>query len=425
VNRLLMAFAFAFALPAAAQDLLVRNATVHTAGAQGTLEGHDVLVQGGVVRAVGANLAAPAGTPVLDAKGRPLTPGLFGGLTGLGIEEVSGEPATVDGGLALGNHMPPLTGVWRPEFDVSIAFNPRSAAVAVNRVEGITFTVLAPASVPGGSFIAGQGSAVVLDGRFDAALEGSRSLFIALGSNALPLSGGSRAGQWMLLDQALSEARPSFNAGTHGLLTPAGKVAFARYLGGGRVVFQVDRAADILQALAFARRTGMRPVIAGGAEAWEVAAELKAAQVPVLLDALVNLPSSFDALGSTLQNAARLHQAGVRVAFSQGGDATHNARKIRQLAGNAVANGLPWEAALAGLTSAPADIFGLSAQRGRIEVGQVADLVLWSGDPLEVNTLAEQVWFAGKPASMRSRQTELRDRYLAPEGALPRAYSGR
>ena len=425
MNRLLMAFAFAFALPAAAQDLLVRNATVHTAGAQGTLDGHDVLVQGGVVRAVGANLAAPAGTPVLDAKGRPLTPGLFGGLTGLGIEEVSGEPATVDGGLALGNHMPPLTGVWRPEFDVSIAFNPRSAAVAVNRVEGITFTVLAPASVPGGSFIAGQGSAVVLDGRFDAALEGSRSLFIALGSNALPLSGGSRAGQWMLLDQALSEARPSFNAGTHGLLTPAGKVAFARYLGGGRVVFQVDRAADILQALAFARRTGMRPVIAGGAEAWEVAAELKAAQVPVLLDALVNLPSSFDALGSTLQNAARLHQAGVRVAFSQGGDATHNARKIRQLAGNAVANGLPWEAALAGLTSAPADIFGLSAQRGRIEVGQVADLVLWSGDPLEVNTLAEQVWFAGKPASMRSRQTELRDRYLAPEGALPRAYSGR
>lgn len=425
MNRLLIPLAFAFALPAAAQDLLVRNATVHTAGAQGTLDGHDVLVQGGVVRAVGANLAAPAGTPVLDAKGRPLTPGLFGGLTGLGIEEVSGEPATVDGGLALGNHMPPLTGVWRPEFDVSIAFNPRSAAVAVNRVEGITFTVLAPASVPGGSFIAGQGSAVVLDGRFDAALEGSRSLFIALGSNALPLSGGSRAGQWMLLDQALSEARPSFNAGTHGLLTPAGKVAFARYLGGGRVVFQVDRAADILQALAFARRTGMRPVIAGGAEAWEVAAELKAAQVPVLLDALVNLPSSFDALGSTLQNAARLHQAGVRVAFSQGGDATHNARKIRQLAGNAVANGLPWEAALAGLTSAPADIFGLSEQRGRIEVGQVADLVLWSGDPLEVNTLAEQVWFAGKPASMRSRQTELRDRYLAPEGALPRAYSGR
>jgi hypothetical protein len=424
VSRLLMALLLLVALPASAQDLLVRNATVHTAGPQGTLQNHDVLVQGGVVRAIGPGLSAPAGATVVDAKGRPLTPGLFGGLTGLGIEEVSGEPATVDGSLALGNHAPPHTGVWRPEFDVSVAYNPRSAAVAVNRVEGITFTVLTPGSVPGGSFISGQGSAVVLDGRFDATLEGSRSLFISLGGDALPLSGGSRAGQWMLLDQALSESRPSFNAGTHGLLTPAGKIAFARYSGGGRVVFHVDRAADILQVLAFAKRTGMRPVIAGGAEAWEVAAQLKAADVPVLVDALANMPSSFDALGATLENAARLHQAGVRVAFSQAGDATHTAHKMRQLAGNAVANGLPWEAGLAGLTSVPADIFGISGQRGRIAVGQVADLVLWSGDPLEVNAVAEQVWFAGKPDSMRSRQTELRDRYLKPAGALPRAYSG-
>jgi hypothetical protein len=221
VNRLLTVLLLVLALPSSAQDLLVRNATVHTAGPQGTLRNHDVLVQGGVVRAIGPGLSAPANTPMVDARARPLTPGLFGGLTGLGIEEVSGEPATVDVNLALGTHVPPHSGVWRPEFDVSIAYNPRSAAVPVNRVEGITFTVLTPGSMPGGSFISGQGSAVVLDGRFDAALEGSRSLFIALGGDALPLSGGSRAGQWMLLDQALSESRPSFNAGTHGLLTPA------------------------------------------------------------------------------------------------------------------------------------------------------------------------------------------------------------
>ena len=144
--------------------------------------------------------------------------------------------------------------------------------------------------------------------------------------------------------------------------------------------------------------------------------------MPVFVDALADLPGNFDQIGATLRNAALLQQAGVEVSFTQAGDASHNARKVRQLAGNAVANGLPWEAGLAGLTSVPAQAFGLSAQRGRIEVGQVADLVLWTGDPLEVNTLAEQVWFAGKPASMRSRQTELRDRYLAPQGALPRAY---
>jgi imidazolonepropionase-like amidohydrolase len=219
----------------------------------------------------------------------------------------------------------------------------------------------------------------------------------------------------------VAEARSGVD---EGLLTRAGRSTLARYLGGGRVVFQVNRAADIRQVLAFSRKHGIKPVIAGGTEAWLVATELKAANVPVLVNALDNLPSSFDSLGSTLENAARLHRAGVSVGFTQGGDGTHNARKIRQVAGNAVANGLPWEAGLAGLTAVPAQVFGLSAQRGRIEVGKVADLVLWSGDPLEVNTVAEQVWFAGKPAAMRSRQTELRDRYLAPAGVLPRAYGG-
>ncbi len=422
MKRFVFALAVCLALPAAAQDLLIRNAAVHTGGTRGTLAAHDVLVQGGVVRAVDSGLAAPAGVTVVDAKGRPLTAGLFGGFTGLGIEEVSLEPGTVDSALALGSQVPAQTQYWRPEFDVDVAFNPRSSVVAVNRIEGITFTVLTPGSQPGGSFVAGQGSAVLLDGRFDAALPGSRSLFVNLGSYMSPLSGGSRAGQWMLLQQAVTEARTGVS---DGLLTRAGRTAMAGYLRNGRVVFRVDRAADILQALKFARANGMRPVILGGAEAWQVVDALKAAQAPVFVDALANLPSSFDALGSSLENAARLHRAGVPVGFTNLTDGTHNARKVRQLAGTAVAYGLPWEVGLAGLTTVPADVFGLGAQRGRIEVGQTADLVLWSGDPLEVNTVADQVWFSGKPDSMRSRQTELRDRYLKPAGALPRAYSGR
>ncbi len=418
MKRLLLTLAFALALPAAAQDLLIKGATVHTADAAGTLKDHDVLVQGGVIRAIGPGLSAPAGVTVVDAKGRPLTPGLFGGLTGLGIEEVSGETATVDSNLTLGTTVPPHEDTWRPEFDVMPAFNPHSAAIGVNRVEGITFTVLAPGTMPGGSFLAGQGSAVRLDGSYEPAIAGSQSLFVNLGGGGSPLAGGSRAGYWMLLEQAVAEAR----AGQDGLLTRAGRATLVRYLAGGRVVFSVDRAADIRQALAFARRHNLRPVISGGAEAWMVAGELKAAGATVLVDALANLPSNFDALGSTLENAARLQRAGVPVGFSQAGDATHNARKVRQLAGNAVSHGLPWEAGLAGITSVPARAFGLERQ-GRIAVGQTADLVLWSGDPLEVTTLAEQVWMAGKAMPMRSRQDELRDRYAAPKGGLPRAWS--
>ena len=81
-------------------------------------------------------------------------------------------------------------------------------------------------------------------------------------------------------------------------------------------------------------------------------------------------------------------------------------------AGNAVANGLPWEAGLAGVTSVPARVLGLAGQIGTIAPGQRADLVLWNGDPLEVNAIADQVWLDGRAMPMRSRQTELRDRYL-------------
>jgi imidazolonepropionase-like amidohydrolase len=176
-------------------------------------------------------------------------------------------------------------------------------------------------------------------------------------------------------------------------------------------VFQVDRAADILGVLKFAQRSGIKPVISGADEAWMVAKELARANVAVIMDPLNDLPVDFDHLGASLENAARLQRAGVRIAFSSGD--TPQARLVRQLAGNAVAHGLPWESALAAITANPAEIFGMGATRGRIAVGQVADLVLWNGDPLEVSTLAEQVWIAGHAIDMRSRQTELRDRYVA------------
>lgn len=390
----------------AAQDLLVRGARVHTAAAAGTLANADVLVQGGRIAAVGSNLEAPAGVTVVQAKGRPLTPGLFGGITQIGLEEVNLEPSTYDAELKL--TAPAWQHMWRPEFDVMPAFNPRSIVLAVMRIEGVTWGTIAPLAAD--SVVIGQGSAVTLDGRYDAALPGSRTLFVNWGSAGHDASGGSRAAQYMLFDQAIREVREPGSSGAAALLLPEGRAALKGYLAGGRVVFHVDRASDIREVVRFAKARGMKPVIAGGAEAWVVARELALAGVPVILDPLENLPNDFDKLGARIDNAKLLHEAGVKIAFSQT-DSFH-LRKNRQLAGNAVAHGLSWEAALAAITSAPADIFGLGAARGRIEPGQAADLVLWSGDPLEVTTVAEQVWIAGSAVAMRSRQTELRDRYL-------------
>ena len=402
-------------MPVHAQDLLVRNATVHTASARGSLEHADVLVQGGIIRAVGAGLVAPAGVSVVEAAGKPLTPALFGGITDIGIEEISGESATVDSTLKLDDQ--PL----RPEFDVSLAFNPASVLIPVARLDGIGFTALGANS--GGGFIAGQGGVMRLDGSADPI--GPLALYIRLGAAGAELTGNSRAAQWMLLEQMVSEARGRVPADSpHALLTPAGRSTLARYLAGqGRLVVQVDRAADIRQLLRWAGRENVKIAIAGGTEAWRLAPQLAQANVPVFVDALGNLPSSFDQLGATLENAARLRAAGVQVSFAQRDDASHNARKMRQLAGNAVANGLPWQDGLAGLTRVPAQVLGVGDRIGSIEVGKLADLVLWEGDPLDVGHYAEQVWLGGRAMPMRSRQTELRDRYMTPSSTEPRAYS--
>lgn len=393
----------------AGTSVLIRDATVHTMTSAGTLEHTDILISDGKINELARNIKAPADAEVIDAKGRPVTPGLFGGISHLGLEEIGEESSIDDYSLTLG---------MRPEFDVTLAFNPSSTVLGVSRLGGITFSMVAPSSPEGhggehGSLIAGQGAMARLDGSIDPA---THALFVELGGGANGLSGGSRAAQFMLLQQAITEVRAtrSLLPGDARLLTVGGRQALGTYLEGSHaVVFAVDRAADIRQVIAFAKREKLHVIITGGAEAWRVAPELAAAKIPVLLNPLTNLPDSFDSVGSTLENAARLQRAGVRFAFTFTDDpSSYNIRKIRQTAGIAVAHGLPWDEGLAAITSHPAEIFGVAATNGSLAKGRPADLVLWSGDPLEVTTLADRVFIQGVSQSMQSRQTELRDRYL-------------
>lgn len=392
-----------------ADILFINDATVHTMGSRAVLQQGDVLVRDGVVRKVGTGLTAPEGAAVIEARGRPLTPGFFSGINQLGLVEISLAESSVDSGLS--------TEAMRPEFDVSPAYNPHSAAIPVTRIEGYTWAMLGPSRA--GSIIAGQGRGVLLDGGYSSFL-GGPALFLDVGADASMQSGGSRAAQWMLLQQALAEAASEPRWSPAPLLTVAGRRALSTYVGHGTVVFDADRASDILQVLDFAQHHRLRAVISGGSEAWMVADRLAEEGVPVLLNPFEDLPGDFDRLGARLDNAAILHEAGVTIAFT--GTGTHNARKLRQGAGIAVANGLPWEAGLEAMTVNPAAIFGLSKEIGRIEPGGRADLVLWGGDPLEVTTVAEQVVIGGKPVEMVSRQTLLRDRYLPRNPGVPRAW---
>jgi len=411
LNAILIASLTIFTIAAQAQTILIRGATVHTMVKDGVLENTDVLISAGKVQKIGTNLPVPQDDVlVFEAEGKPLTPGFFAGITTIGITEVSAVEGTNDNSLALKE--------MRPEFNITTAYNPYSTLVPVTRIEGFTFTLLGASTR--GSLFGGQGRMLVLDGGYQSFI-GSSVLFINVGSDASALSGGSRAGQWMLLNQAMQEANKPPAADDARLLTPAGRntlSAYARH--GGKTVFNVDRASDILAVLRFAKSRGLNPVISSGAEAWMVAKELAAADVPVVLNPLANLPGNFDRLGSRLDNAALLEAAGVTIAISGAG--SHNARKQRQMAGNAVAYGLPHAAGIAALTSNPASIFGSTDDQGIIKRGQSANVVLWSGDPLEVTSVAEKVIINGRLIPMESRQTKLRDRYLPQNPEMPRAY---
>jgi imidazolonepropionase-like amidohydrolase len=416
---LLVLAALAGSLPATAETVVITGATIHTLGPQGTIQNGTLVIEDGRIRAVGSSVAVPAGVRRIDARGKVVTPGLFDSLSRLGVVEVGAVEGTRDARVEDDR----ITAA----FTVVDAFNPRSVLIPVNRIEGLTRAVVAPN--PGKSLIAGQGAIITLGGPGDYLVRSPVAMFAVLGETGSRLAGGSRSAALLRLKEAFQDAldyaanRKAFETGDRRpyILSRLDLEALLPVVKGQLpLVIFVDRASDIESALRLAKDWKLKLILASVNEGWKVADQIAAAKVPVLLNPMDDLPASFESVGATLENAARLHKAGVTFAFMTG-DA-HNARNLKQEAGNAVAYGLPWEAALAAITSVPARIWGISDHYGTLEPGKDADVVIWDGDPLELSTFADVVFIRGKEIPMKSRQTELRDRYKDLGGAVPPAY---
>ena len=397
------------AAPATAETVLIRDGRVVTNSVAGIITGGDVLIVDGRISAIGADIAAPRGARVVEAQGRYVTPGAFAAMSELGLSEISGSgapnDADVEGELVAA------------AADAGRAFNPEVTAVAVTRMEGVTRAAIAPSETA--TMFGGRGALVSLGGGADSVFGQSAFMVVELGETGATRTGSSRAALWPVFEAALRDAREypgRYRSGQGGaVLNEIDAQALAPFARGqGMFLAHAESAADIRRIIAFKRdNPSLRFAIHGGAEAWQVAAELARADIPVLIDPLANLPDRLERLSARLDNAALLNQAGVRFAIAPApgsGDA-HQARLALQLAGNAVANGLPWEAAFAAVSRGPADIFGVGAQLGRLERGYLADVVLWDGDPLQVTSAPTAVFIEGREQPLASRQTRLRDRY--------------
>jgi imidazolonepropionase-like amidohydrolase len=187
------------------------------------------------------------------------------------------------------------------------------------------------------------------------------------------------------------------------------------------LLIRISRAADIRQALKLARDEKIRVILEEAEEAWLVADEIAAAHVPVLIDPQADLPRAFESLAARLDNAARLQKAGVVIAI-KGNRNFNSLRPVRLNAGTAVAYGLSHEQALAAITINPARIWGLADRIGSLEVGKDADVVVWSGDPLETLSYPTSVFIGGVEQPVGSRRQELRDRYMKTDEGYPPAY---
>lgn len=413
-------------------DFAVTNATIAIGDGSAPITGGAVVVKGGKIVAAGKDVTIPSGIPVLDGTGKWVTPGLVSAMTDLGLVDV--------GAVDESNDISASSARFSAGLDVSLAIDPDAPPVAVSRAGGITRAGIAP--IAANAIFAGQGAVVDLAQNGPDTVHPRAFQLVELGERGADLAGGSRVAAQALLRNALREAsdlarrsggKNANDAGqpTDALLTRVDAAALIPVVTGRQPLFvHVERAADIRGVLALGREfPALRLVIVGAGEGWRVANELAAAKVPVLASALADLPGTFETLAATQSNIGRMTAAGVKVALGGFYD-NDQPRYAPQYAGNLVglsrvpgATGLSWGQALAAITSIPAEILGENATFGSLKPGLTADLVLWNGDPLEVSSAPVTIFIDGKPQSLVSHQSRLRQRYRHPgEGALPKAY---
>jgi len=429
LSLLLAGIAAFAAVPASAQTVAITGGRVVIGDGSEPIDGGTVVIQGGRVVAAGANVAVPAGAQVVDARGKWVTPGVVAGFSRIGLVEVDAVDAT--------NDVQANTSPFNAAIDVAPAVNPEATAVQVSRAAGVTRAVVSPGTAR--SIFGGQGAVIDLGGDMQPITRARLFQYVELGEEGAGDAGGSRASAHVLLRNALREARElSRPAGRPDdvLLTRADATALVEVLAGRQLLLvHVERASDILQVLALRTEfPTLRLVLVGATEGWRVAREIATARVPVIANALNDLPASFEQLSATQSNVGRLKAAGVNVAIGMIND--DEARQVRlstQYAGNLVAltripgaTGLTWSQAFQAISSAPAEALGLGAEIGSLRPGRRGDVVIWDGDPLELATGVEAVWIDGVRQSLENRQTRLRDRYRRPqEGNLPHNYDPR
>ena len=388
-----------------AETVLLKGGLVHSGNGETSVV-QDILISENTIVGVGNNLIIDGKTRVIEVNGLPVTPGLISPMSNIGIVEINALDVTRDD----------ESDILSAGFSIFNAFNPHSTGIPWNRSNGVTSAISTPSA---SSFpIFGLGSHFVLDGSLE--IKGAKdiAMFGRFGA-----SYGSRAETLSLLESLLEIGKMAKSMPVEEILEMAiadklelqsqDIVALGKVVNDDMpIVIETNRAVDILQALAMKQKYGLNLVLASVEEAPMVLEKLKESKTPVIIDPMDNIPDSFDELGSSLDLGKILDQAGIPIMFST--QRSHNYHLMRQGSGNAVAHGMSYETAIKGMTKTVAQTFKLD-NRGSIEPGKLADVIVWDGDPLEPASFPKIVMIEGQLQDLSSRSSKLTERYTNKE----------
>jgi imidazolonepropionase-like amidohydrolase len=398
--------------------LFIKNATIVPVVGE-RIEGGSILVEGGKIKAVGKALQAPAEVKVIDASGMFVYPGFIDSYSHFGLAEIGAIPSTTDY-REMGKENPELRVAW--------AINPHSVHFGTGRMTGTTTALVAPS---GGTF-PGISALIKMDGWAypEMVVKEVATSFINFPMTPRPVGEGVAVQKEAKEDVTsklvekirdyLKEARrylalKKLAAGDPGVKAPeynAKYEALGPVLDGTLpVIVSVEKAKDIELAIKFVQDEKLKAIFRGCAQGFKVADKIKQSGIPVIIDSLYTGPSDpEDGYDAPYRNVVELAKAGVVISFSSG-DSPAQGKDLPYHAAKAVAFGLPEEEAIRALTINPAKIFGVADRLGSIEAGKDADLLIATGNPLDMKTEVKQLVINGRAIDMSNWWETLYDKF--------------
>ena len=418
MNKKIFFFALCLiSISALSKTIVIKGGEIHTGLNEESFVG-DILIEGDTILEVSSK--SLRGDITIDASDKIITPGVIAPDTQIGILEIGAISETTDGG----------SDIYSMGFSVYEAINPNSTLIPWNRSNGVTSAITLP------DFnwdpLSGMASFLILDSN----LRVNGLPDVALTGEIGALSSGSRAESLILLKDLLelastldekdisspkkiSEAVEDFEIAETMDLHPRDVIALYNLLNNDLpLIIKTNRASDILKLIDIKKLYGLNLILMSAQEAELVKEEIAVNNISVIVNPFDNIPDSFDELASNIRIAASLEKAGIKVMFSE--SRTHNYHLIRQGAGNAVANGMSYTGAIMALTSNVAKSFNIP-DRGILEKGMKADIVIWEDDPLEPSTFPAKVFINGIDMDLTTRSSRLTKRYVDKRD-LPNTY---